>query len=55
MFKVYRKDDRNRTYTVYDTKSVIISSKSKSQTEFLVYIDNQWQWVYASDYVPVME
>jgi hypothetical protein len=55
MFKVYKKDDRGRAYTVYDTKSVVISDKSKSMTEFLMYIDNQWQWVYANDYVPAID
>lgn len=55
MFKVYKKDDKNRSYTVYDTKSVVISTKCKAMTEFLIYVDNQWQWVYANDYIPVME
>lgn len=52
MFQVYDKYD-STVYTVYDVDyndGIIVES-----TKFLIYKDNEWEWVYASGYKPVDE
>lgn len=57
MFKVLeKKDAQAKIYTVYDIKENILENmvgEKRHLILFLIYKNQEWQWVNADTYIPI--